>query len=144
MLEFNNQTKNRICRRKAQRLQEAIFSFYNVKDSYISLVAVGDSKMKTLNREYRNKDKTTDVLTFPLLNSAEVEGISGEIFINVDEAKRAHKYQDIFKRKRAYSYIFYFLFVHGLLHLIGYEDKSEKGRVVMVELGKKFMDKYYS
>lgn len=136
-----------MCRRKALRLQEAIFNFYKLENKPVSLVIVGDRRMRTINKQYRGKDKTTDVLTFRLennINSKSLEDtLLGEIFINIDEAKRTEKYLELLGAKKSYSYIFYFLFVHGLLHLLGYDDKTEKERLAMVELGKKFMAKYY-
>lgn len=147
MLQIVNKTKTKICRSKALRLQASILDFYNLGERQVSLVVVGDAKMRSLNREHRGIDKTTDVLTFPLhsdMSLQPLEGsIWGEIFINITEAKRARRYVDVFGVKKSYNYIFYFLFTHGLLHLIGYDDELEKDRVAMIELGIKFMDKYY-
>lgn len=145
MLELINNTKTRICSRKALRLQRAIFDFYKLGDREVSLVVVGDRKMRSLNRDYRGIDKATDVLTFTINNQYQSEDnkLLGEIFINLDEARRVDKYESIFGRKRSYLYIFYFLFVHGLLHLVGYNDKKESERKAMIELGKYFMTKYY-
>lgn len=147
MLDILNNTKTKICKRKAIRLLEAVLDFYNLGERRVSLVVVGDSKMRSLNKEHRGIDKTTDVLSFPLqtgLREDFLEGDAwGEIFINISEAKRVEKYTDIFSSKKSYTYIFYFLFTHGLLHLVGYDDREEKDRVAMIELGQKFMDKYY-
>lgn len=147
MLDLVNNTKTKICRRKALRLLSGILEFYKLGDRQVSLVVVGDAKMKSINKKHRGIDKTTDVLTFPLQVDMGAEPLAtstwGEIFINISEAKRVDKYYDIFGAKKSYSYIFYFLFTHGLLHLVGYDDKAEKDRIAMVELGKKFMDKYY-
>jgi len=100
--------------------------------------------MKSLNRDFRGIDKTTDVLSFPVENNISGEdSLLGEIFINVNEAKRTDKYIELFGAKKPFKYIFYFLFVHGLLHLIGYDDKTEKERQVMIALGEKFMNSFY-
>lgn len=145
MVELINNTKTHICRRRAERLRKGVFDFYNLGDSSVSLVVVSDKKMRSLNRDFRGIDKTTDVLTFSVENNGGVNGdnLIGEIFINLEEARRAHKYVEIFGRKRSYLFIFYFLFVHGLLHLVGYNDKTEKDRKAMIELGNYFMTKYY-
>ncbi|MDI3496592.1 MAG: putative rRNA maturation factor [Patescibacteria group bacterium] len=145
MVELTNHTNTHICRRKALRLQSAVFDFYKLKERGVSLVVVGDRKMRRLNRDFRGIDKTTDVLTFPINNEYQpvTDKLIGEIFINLDEAKRTHKYESIFGRKRSYLYIFYFLFVHGLLHLVGYNDEKESDRKAMIVLGEHFMAKYY-
>ena len=66
MLDLVNNTKTKICRRKALRLLSAVLEFYKLGDRQVSLVVVGDAKMKSLNKKHRGIDKTTDVLTFPL------------------------------------------------------------------------------
>lgn len=145
MVELINNTKTHICRRRAERLRKAVFDFYNLGKFSVSLVVVSDRKMRSLNRDFRGIDKTTDVLTFPVENDKGIgdDNLIGEIFINLNEARRTHKYVEIFGRKRSYLFIFYFLFVHGLLHLVGYNDKTEKDRKVMIELGNYFMNKCY-
>ncbi len=148
MLEINNTTKQKICRRKAARLTAAILDFYHLEDKEVSLAVIGDKKMRSLNRDFRGIDKTTDVLSFPTAQIPEssdfdIKQSLGEIFINIDEAGRTDKYIELFGCRRARAYIFYFLFAHGLLHLVGYDDKTEKGRRTMIALGEKFMDRLF-
>ena len=146
-MEMINKTKVNISKKKAELLQEAVFDFYNLKGRELTLIIVADKKMRSLNRDFRGIDKTTDVLTFPaeskMIDEETKEELLGEIFINIQEAKRANKYIEVFGRKLSYEYIFFFLFVHGLLHLVGYDDKTKKERKVMIEMGDKFMDNYY-
>lgn len=150
MLEINNTTKQKFCRRQAVRLTADILSFYKLTDKEVSLAVVGDRKMRSLNKEFRGTDKPTDVLSFPaplILSAsatASLNNFLGEIFINIAETGRPKKYLPLFGRRRARAYIFYFLLAHGLLHLVGYEDKTEKERKTMVALGEKFMDRLFS
>ena len=74
----------------------------------LSLTFIGDTRMRTLNHAYRNKDTTTDILSFPLSKE------SGEIFISQKEATRQSKKFDMSPRDHLT-----FLFIHGLLHLKG-------------------------
>jgi len=148
MLEINNTTKQKFCRRKAARLTAEILAFYHLEDREVSLAVIGDRKMKTLNREFRGIDKTTDVLSFkaaqiPESSDSDIKHSLGEIFINIDEAGRSEKYVELFGRRRSRAYIFYFLLAHGLLHLVGYDDKTEKGRQTMIALGEKFMNRLF-
>lgn len=80
-----------------------------------------DKTIRELNRAYREKDKPTDVLSFPI--SEEVGGwtVLGDIVISVDTAKRqaeyiGHSLEEEIKR----------LLVHGFLHLLGYDHELGK------------------
>lgn len=88
--------------------------FSDIKDEILgkkyelSLVFIGDTRMRTLNKKYRKKDVTTDILSFPLSRN------TGEIFISQKEAARRSKGFDMKPRDHLI-----FLFIHGLLHLKG-------------------------
>ncbi|MDO8510252.1 MAG: rRNA maturation RNase YbeY [bacterium] len=80
----------------------------------LSLVFIGRTRSRSLNRRYRGKDRPTDVLSFP------IDKHTGEIFISPEQAK-------ITARKFGYSKsqkFLAFLFIHGLFHLKGYEHGS--------------------
>lgn len=100
----------------------------------LSLVLVADRKMRSLNRDFRGKDRSTDVLTFPANDLA-----LGEIFINLNDCQRPGKYREVFSFSPSYSYLLFFLLIHGLLHLAGYSDEKEKGRLEMIKKGEKMM-----
>jgi probable rRNA maturation factor len=84
----------------------------------LSIVLVSDAQIKRLNKLYRNKDKPTDVLSFPIREKVEDWLILGDIVISVDTAKRQAKelgYSLEEELKR--------LLVHGLVHLLGYDHE---------------------
>ena len=95
----------------------------------LSIVIVDNNEIRELNKLYRNKDKTTDVLSFALQD--EVNGevafkdksipvILGDIIISIDKAKeQAIEYKHSLNRELG------FLAVHGLLHLLGYDHMNE-------------------
>ena len=83
------------------------------KDYNLSLVFIGNTLSKRLNSQYKHKNRPTDILSFPL---SETEG---EIFLNIPYIRRSYK-----KFHRSYLDHVYFLFIHGLLHLKGYEHGS--------------------
>jgi len=93
-----------------------------------SLVLVSDRQIRTLNKDWMGKDKPTDVLSFPLSidppPSVELPWEVGEIVISVEKAQeQAIDYGHSFEREMA------FLFVHGMLHVLGFdhmEPKEEK------------------
>lgn len=95
--------------------------------SEISLVFVGDSRMRALNKKYRGMDKTTDVLSF-YYGGEKPRDIFGEIIISVPQAKRQAKRQSYPLKRELLA-----LFVHGILHLAGYEDETERGYRKMMD-----------
>ncbi len=83
----------------------------------LSLVFIGKKRMRTLNRTYRQKDYPTDILSFPL------DKTSGEIFINLDIARKKSKEFD-----RTEKNYLSFLVIHGLVHLKGFDHGSRMER----------------
>mgnify|MGYP004523159371 CR=1 FL=1 len=94
------------------------------KSVVISLILTGDEEIHKLNKEYRQVDRPTDVLSFPLYEAAEpiMRGSSlGDLVISVDTMTRqAAEYGHSRQRELC------FLFVHGLLHLLGYDHEISK------------------
>ena len=94
-------------------------------DMEYAIVFVGDAKMRALNRQYRGKDQTTNVLAFAGL---------GDIFISLPEAKREAK-----KYGWTLQYAIARLALHGFLHLLGYAHEKEKEAKVMENIEKKIL-----
>ena len=86
----------------------------------MSLVLVGDALMSRLHKEYMDIDGPTDVLTFPIDENARGQTISGEVFVCVPEAKRQAKER---ATPLAAEVLLYSL--HGMLHLCGFDDRTE-------------------
>ncbi len=137
MISINNTTKQKVNLKRAEILAESFLMIYKKcfpAGFEVSIAVIGAGKMKTFNYQYRGLDKTTDVLSFSLSKT------SGEILINLEETRRPKKYQEIFGQLVSAKIIFDFLLIHGLLHLAGYEDKTEKGRREMIARGLKFLN----
>ncbi len=92
----------------------------------VNLVLIDDARMKMLNQQFRDKDRSTDVLSF-VLDGPEAEGDTfGEIYISVPTAARqAGEYGASVTEE------FLRLFGHGLLHLFGYDHIKEEEEVLM-------------
>jgi probable rRNA maturation factor len=87
-----------------------------------TIILCSDCTIRRLNRQYRGKDKATDVISFPFGD----DDLLGEIYISLQRAKVQAKrygltYDDELKR----------LLVHGLLHLMGYDHQKESERGIM-------------
>ena len=111
-----------------------------MEDNYaVSLIICGPITIRRINREYRDIDRVTDVISFALLDNEEMveyedEVELGDIFINRDRVfSQAHDYGHSTKRE------FVFLFVHGLLHLLGYDHMTEEDEKKMFALQKKIV-----
>ena len=86
------------------------------RNTAASVSFIGDAKMRMLNRQYRGKDRTTNVLSFHG-SGADL----GDIFISISEAKREAK-----KYGWTIQYEIARLALHGFLHLLGYDHEREK------------------
>ena len=111
-----------------------------MKDNYaVSLIICGPVTIKRINRQYRDIDKVTDVISFALLDNEETVEYEdvielGDIFINRDRVySQAYDYEHSIKRE------FVFLFVHGLLHLLGYDHMTPEDEKRMFALQKKII-----
>lgn len=117
------------------KVAESVFNELDMQDNQyeISLLLTDDETIKQLNKEYRNKDKSTDVLSFPM----EDEIMLGDIAISVDTAKRQAEEAEInLDRETA------FLFIHGLLHLLEYDhETSQEDEAEMFALQEKILKK---
>jgi probable rRNA maturation factor len=103
------------------------------RDVELSLVFSDDAFIHALNRDYRGKDKPTDVLSFPQgLDS----GMLGDVVISVPTSER-----QAVEGGRPVEAEVEWLFVHGVLHLLGYEDETEEGAVLMDERARRVFER---
>lgn len=112
--------------------QETVAEISYKKPAMVNVIIVSDRKMAQLNFKYRGKDCSTDVLSFSAENkdfvqSVEEENLLGEVLISLAQAKRqAEIAGHSLEQEMA------LLFVHGLLHLFGYDhEKSESETKLM-------------
>jgi len=106
----------------------------------ISLTLVDDPVIHQLNKQYRDVDQPTDVLSFAfeeggaLASPVSVLPMLGEIIISAERAKeQAQTYGHSFRREMA------FLMAHGMLHLLGYDHQTEEERKVMEGLQRQIL-----
>lgn len=91
----------------------------------LTLIFCSDNYLLQINREYLQHDYFTDIITFPY-DTKEQNSISGDVFISIDRVRdNAKTYADTFERE------LYRVMAHGLLHLIGFGDKTMDDAKVM-------------
>ena len=114
---------------------EEVIAYEQCEEEFeVSISFVNNQEMRSLNKEYRNIGKETDVLSFPLVEFIEEELNTededaeyieeeialGDIVISMEKAvEQSEEYGHSFKRELA------FLLVHGMLHLLGYDHDEE-------------------
>ena len=113
---------------------------------YISITLTTPSQIKFLNNKYRNIDKETDVLSFPMFEKYEIENllnqeydvddVLGDIIISIDQVKKqAIEYGHSFERELAY------MCVHGFFHIMGYDHIQDEDKIIMRKKEDKILNK---
>jgi probable rRNA maturation factor len=100
--------------------------------SEVSIAVIDDDAMRNLNRKFRKKNKTTDVLTFPADDSdADPQAIGrplGDIVISIDQARRQAAEQ-----RHSQATEVRYLILHGVLHALGYDHEVDNGEMSSLE-----------
>lgn len=105
----------------------------NNKNLYVNVVLTNAENIRQINKEHRNIDKETDVLSFPMYESSELENLKlenedvlGDMVISIERVKaQAQEYGHSFKRELAY------MVVHSFYHLLGYDHMIEEDKKIM-------------
>lgn len=129
-----------------RRIAKKTVTTLAIDDNYVVEVNFVDNPtIQMINRDYRNKDSATDVISFAFLDHVDGEVIIndpmpfrllGTIIISVDKAQeQAEYYQHSFEREMK------FLFIHGLLHLLGYDHQDSEHEQSMFSLQDKIIGK---
>ena len=119
---------------------EECFKIEDLQDSklYISITLTNPENIKKLNKQYRNIDKETDVLSFPMFEKEEIENLRkngndieealGDIVISLQKVEeQAQEYGHSFERELSY------MLIHGFYHLMGYDHMNDNDKVQMRE-----------
>ncbi|MBI4810240.1 MAG: rRNA maturation RNase YbeY [Ignavibacteriales bacterium] len=123
---FNTHSKYRIRRSGTIRIVRHVLKCEYNSDANVNVVFIDKKRMIGMNGTYLNHWYSTDVICFPLGENPDI--LEGEIYINVDQARQqARLFNIIFKEECAR------LIIHGILHLVGYRDKTKKGKERMTK-----------
>ncbi|MFJ7729752.1 rRNA maturation RNase YbeY [Neobacillus sp. NPDC097160] len=116
------------------------------EQSEVSITFVSNERIQEINREYRDKDMPTDVISFAMeelgegemeLTGVEMPRVLGDIIVSIPRTKeQAAEYGHSFERELG------FLAVHGFLHLLGYDHMTEEDEKEMFTLQKEILNGY--
>ena len=138
-LEYLDLEENSKYEEIIKKVVEQCFKEENMEDSklYISITLTTPEHIHEINKQYRNVDRATDVLSFPMFEKEEIdnkiakhdfehEDVLGDIVISIEQVeKQAKEYVHSFEREFAY------MLVHGFYHLMGYDHIKEEDKVIM-------------
>ena len=97
-------------------------------DGAVIVLLTGDAEVRRLNREFRGKDKATDVLSFPALDGHGRMPLAGDLAISVETAAR-----EAMRHKHSLGIELRVLLLHGVLHLAGYDHETDSGEMARKE-----------
>lgn len=122
-----------------EKVLKECFREENIQESglYITVTLTNPDYIKEINEQYREIDKATDVLSFPMFEKDELdekiqrkafehEDILGDIIISIEKVEeQAKEYEHSFERELSY------MLVHGFYHLMGYDHIKEEDKLMM-------------
>ena len=99
----------------------------------INVIFNDDKEMRKLNTAYLGHRYATDVISFSLDESKQ-SFVSGEVYVNIDQASRQAQQYNVSLRNELGR-----LAVHGVLHLLGYDDSSKQKKEIMTHLENRYL-----
>ena len=136
-----NTTKEKIDTSEMDKVINFACKKMNVKNPLLNIVLVDNKRIQKINKEYRNIDAVTDVISFAFeeVNDVNYDDIRflGEIYISYERCcEQAQEFGHSVRRELCY------LAVHGLLHLLGYDHMNEKDKKVMRTIEEEILNEY--
>ncbi|MDD2392137.1 MAG: rRNA maturation RNase YbeY [Bacilli bacterium] len=126
--------------KEVEKFIDYVLQKLKLEDVIFDIIIVDNFNIKKINKEYRNIDNYTDVISFALEDFCDIKTevrILGDIYISIDKAKeQAKDYEHSLLRELS------FLSIHGLLHLLGYDHEQEEEEKEMFELQERLLDEY--
>ena len=142
-IEIFNETEENL-EKELSELKELLVNVAKdegLENILFNVIIIDNSRIREINREYRNIDRETDVISFALeddktFNLHEIR-VLGDIYISIDKAKsQALEYGHSFKRELS------FLAIHGFLHLLGYDHMEKEEEEIMFKKQEEVLSRY--
>ena len=123
-ISYTNESNVDFDQERLSLVYSAIQEVLHIEDKEICVLLTQGDRIRELNRRYRGKDKSTDVLSFPAEQS--IAPIWGDIIIDTDVANSQ-------KGNKSLNEEIIQLFIHGVLHLLGYDHIANHDQAIMKE-----------
>lgn len=120
-------------------IAENEYEEYAKNDYYVSLLITTNNVIQEINREYREKDSPTDVISFAYNETENIGPVNiiGDIVISLERVKeQAAEYGHSVERE------FYYVLCHGMLHLLGYDHIEEDEKKIMRKKEEEILEKF--
>ena len=122
---------------QVRKISGRILDDHGVESAEISIAIVDDPTIRELNRRYLNHDYATDVLSFVFDSDKERKRINGEVIVSADTAIRQASEHNVSTSDEIMLYI-----IHGMLHLVGLNDKEPLERQRMRQAEKSYAHEF--
>lgn len=127
--------------KELDKLTIFLADYFDLDNIMFNVIIVDNDKIHEINRDYRNIDRETDVISFALEDDTSIINqnvrVLGDIYISIDKAKdQAKEYGHSLKRELC------FLTTHGFLHLMGYDHMIKEDEEEMFSLQEEILEKY--
>ena len=141
MFEIFNNTNNDINTIELEDYIKYVVKELDIENAIFNIIFIDNEEIRKINREYRNVDRETDVISFALEDNMDVVyedfRLLGDIYISYEKAmEQAELYNHSVKRE------VFFLATHGILHLLGYDHMEEEDEKVMFGKQNELLDGY--
>lgn len=134
-IEFLDIEENEEYKKLIEKVAQKCFEIEKLekKNLYLSIILTNPKNIRKTNKTYRNIDKETDVLSFPMFEKEEISELTGQypealgdVMISIERVKeQAEEYGHSFERELSY------MIVHGFYHLMGYDHMTEEEKKIM-------------
>jgi rRNA maturation RNase YbeY len=129
---FNESRRKNIQKKRIKNVLEGVCKYFQKTDFVLNVVFVENRTIKQINKKFLNHNYVTDVISFDLSE----KGINlGEIYICIDVAEHQAKEYRVSLTNELQR-----LAIHGLLHILGFDDSSSEKKEQMTELENQFLN----
>ncbi|MFH1258790.1 MAG: rRNA maturation RNase YbeY [Elusimicrobiota bacterium] len=140
MMEIQIHNRQEICkidRRKIILLVKETLGKFLSCQGEINVIIVDNRKIRELNKKYLHRSAATDVIAFSYNTRSKKEDFYGDVFISAEQAeKQAKDYRNTLKSEM------HFLVIHGILHLLGWEDDTTEQRKKMLKKQEEILKRF--
>lgn len=142
MFEIINETDKDIEELKeVENFLKFVVKKEKIENAIFNIIIIDNPRIKEINRDYRKIDRETDVISFALEDSKDLEyedfRLLGDIYISIDKAvSQSIEYNHSLLRELS------FLSIHGLLHLLGYDHMKEEDEKIMFGKQEELLNEY--